>query len=169
MLFCQSPLCCLCDGGAQIRYYGPGGPGEGEGLQEGDVIASNHPQLAGGNVHRKCVMRDRTSRGGCDAGRMGGGMRICLAAAMPCNMHTALVTFCSPSTLAKGLFSESAWYAAPPMTTLTPHHTTLLMCLQVAPTCLISQSSPLSLMRARLCFSSHQEATMLTLVSVSIG
>ncbi|KAG2488023.1 hypothetical protein HYH03_013330 [Edaphochlamys debaryana] len=33
----------------QIRYYGPGGPGELEGLQEGDVLLSNHPQLAGGS------------------------------------------------------------------------------------------------------------------------
>ena len=33
----------------QIHHYGPGGPGEPEGLQEGDVIISNHPQLAGGS------------------------------------------------------------------------------------------------------------------------
>ncbi|KIY97611.1 5-oxoprolinase (ATP-hydrolysing) [Monoraphidium neglectum] len=33
----------------QVRYYGPGGPGEGEGLSEGDVLLSNHPQLAGGS------------------------------------------------------------------------------------------------------------------------
>lgn len=33
----------------QVRYYGPGGPGEAEGLQEGDVLLSNHPQLAGGS------------------------------------------------------------------------------------------------------------------------
>jgi 5-oxoprolinase (ATP-hydrolysing) len=32
-----------------VRYYGPGGPGEGEGLSEGDVLLSNHPQLAGGS------------------------------------------------------------------------------------------------------------------------
>eukprot|EP00192_Tetraselmis_astigmatica_P024420 CAMPEP_0117686190 /NCGR_PEP_ID=MMETSP0804-20121206/22277_1 /TAXON_ID=1074897 /ORGANISM="Tetraselmis astigmatica, Strain CCMP880" /LENGTH=687 /DNA_ID=CAMNT_0005497785 /DNA_START=422 /DNA_END=2482 /DNA_ORIENTATION=+ len=30
-------------------YYSPGGPGEGEGLREGDVLLSNHPQLAGGS------------------------------------------------------------------------------------------------------------------------
>jgi 5-oxoprolinase (ATP-hydrolysing) len=33
----------------QIRYWGPGGPGEAEGLKPGDVLASNHPQLAGGS------------------------------------------------------------------------------------------------------------------------
>jgi len=33
----------------QIRYYGPGGPGEAEGLAPGDVLVSNHPQLAGGS------------------------------------------------------------------------------------------------------------------------
>ncbi len=33
----------------QLRYYGPGGPGEAEGLHEGDVLVSNHPQLAGGS------------------------------------------------------------------------------------------------------------------------
>eukprot|EP00879_Flechtneria_rotunda_P005621 GHRR01005917.1.p1 GENE.GHRR01005917.1~~GHRR01005917.1.p1 ORF type:complete len:999 (+),score=358.22 GHRR01005917.1:340-3336(+) len=33
----------------QVAYYGPGGPGEQEGLQEGDVLLSNHPQLAGGS------------------------------------------------------------------------------------------------------------------------
>lgn len=34
---------------AQVRYYSPGGPGEAEGLQPGDVLLSNHPQLAGGS------------------------------------------------------------------------------------------------------------------------
>ncbi|KAF5842895.1 Hydantoinase B/oxoprolinase-domain-containing protein [Dunaliella salina] len=33
----------------QVRYYGPHGPGASEGLHAGDVIASNHPQLAGGS------------------------------------------------------------------------------------------------------------------------
>lgn len=33
----------------QIKHYGPGGPGEAEGLVEGDVLVSNHPQLAGGS------------------------------------------------------------------------------------------------------------------------
>ncbi|KDD76224.1 hydantoinase B/oxoprolinase, partial [Helicosporidium sp. ATCC 50920] len=33
----------------QIRYYGPGGPGEEQGLREGDVLVANHPQLAGGS------------------------------------------------------------------------------------------------------------------------
>ncbi|KAJ9523185.1 hypothetical protein QJQ45_024077, partial [Haematococcus lacustris] len=33
----------------QVRYYSPGGPGAAEGLQPGDVLASNHPQLAGGS------------------------------------------------------------------------------------------------------------------------
>ena len=33
----------------QVRYYGPEGPGAAEGLREGDVLASNHPQLAGGS------------------------------------------------------------------------------------------------------------------------
>ncbi|KAI8475487.1 MAG: Hydantoinase B/oxoprolinase-domain-containing protein [Monoraphidium minutum] len=33
----------------QVRYYGPSGPGEAEGLSEGDVLLSNHPQLAGGS------------------------------------------------------------------------------------------------------------------------
>jgi 5-oxoprolinase (ATP-hydrolysing) len=33
----------------QVRYYGPGGPGAAEGLREGDVLLSNHPQLAGGS------------------------------------------------------------------------------------------------------------------------
>ncbi len=37
---------CAC---VQVRYYGPGGPGESEGLHEGDVLCSNHPQLAGGS------------------------------------------------------------------------------------------------------------------------
>ncbi|GFH16551.1 uncharacterized protein HaLaN_12988, partial [Haematococcus lacustris] len=32
-----------------VRYYSPGGPGAAEGLQPGDVLASNHPQLAGGS------------------------------------------------------------------------------------------------------------------------
>lgn len=31
----------------QVRYYAAGGPGEAEPLQEGDVVLSNHPQLAG--------------------------------------------------------------------------------------------------------------------------
>lgn len=30
-------------------YYSPEGPGAAEGLQEGDVLLSNHPQLAGGS------------------------------------------------------------------------------------------------------------------------
>lgn len=33
----------------QIKHWGPGGPGGDEGLQPGDVLASNHPQLAGGS------------------------------------------------------------------------------------------------------------------------
>jgi hypothetical protein len=33
----------------QVRYYGPQGPGASQGLHPGDVIASNHPQLAGGS------------------------------------------------------------------------------------------------------------------------
>ncbi|GIL76007.1 hypothetical protein Vretifemale_5749 [Volvox reticuliferus] len=33
----------------QVRYYSPGGPGAVEGLEEGDVLLSNHPQLAGGS------------------------------------------------------------------------------------------------------------------------
>jgi len=33
----------------QIRHYGPGGAGHAEGLEEGDVLVSNHPQLAGGS------------------------------------------------------------------------------------------------------------------------
>ncbi|CAL8463366.1 g2900 [Coccomyxa elongata] len=33
----------------QIKHWGPGGEGAGEGLQPGDVLASNHPQLAGGS------------------------------------------------------------------------------------------------------------------------
>lgn len=34
---------------AQIKHWGPGGEEGGEGLQPGDVLASNHPQLAGGS------------------------------------------------------------------------------------------------------------------------
>jgi 5-oxoprolinase (ATP-hydrolysing) len=33
----------------QIAYYGPSGLGAGQGLHEGDVLMSNHPQLAGGS------------------------------------------------------------------------------------------------------------------------
>ncbi len=33
----------------QIKHWGPEGEGEGEGLNPGDVLASNHPQLAGGS------------------------------------------------------------------------------------------------------------------------
>jgi len=33
----------------QLRYWGPEGPGKEEGLREGDVLLSNHPQLAGGS------------------------------------------------------------------------------------------------------------------------
>lgn len=33
----------------QIRHYGPRGAGELEALREGDVLVSNHPQLAGGS------------------------------------------------------------------------------------------------------------------------
>ena len=33
----------------QTRYWGKGGAGESEGLHEGDVLVSNHPQLAGGS------------------------------------------------------------------------------------------------------------------------
>lgn len=33
----------------QIGHYGPGGLGAVEGLKEGDVLISNHPQLAGGS------------------------------------------------------------------------------------------------------------------------
>ncbi|KAK9815723.1 hypothetical protein WJX72_008572 [[Myrmecia] bisecta] len=33
----------------QIRYWGPEGPGAREGLQPGEVLVSNHPQLAGGS------------------------------------------------------------------------------------------------------------------------
>ena len=40
----------MCDSlAAQVRYYGLKGPGASEGLSPGDVIASNHPQLAGGS------------------------------------------------------------------------------------------------------------------------
>ena len=43
----------MCSGGKlrglQVRYYGKGGPGASEGLNEGDVLLSNHPQLAGGS------------------------------------------------------------------------------------------------------------------------
>ena len=31
----------------QIKHWGPEGEGKDEGLQPGDVLASNHPQLAG--------------------------------------------------------------------------------------------------------------------------
>ena len=34
---------------AQIKHWGPGGEGATEGLQPEDVLASNHPQLAGGS------------------------------------------------------------------------------------------------------------------------
>ncbi len=34
---------------AQVRYWGPEGEGRREGLADGDVLASNHPQLAGGS------------------------------------------------------------------------------------------------------------------------
>ena len=33
----------------QVAYYSLGGPGAQEGLHEGDVLLSNHPQLAGGS------------------------------------------------------------------------------------------------------------------------
>lgn len=33
----------------QIKYWGPEGEGAAEGLRPGDVLASNHPQLAGGS------------------------------------------------------------------------------------------------------------------------
>lgn len=33
----------------QLRHWSEGGPGGGEGLQKGDVLVSNHPQLAGGS------------------------------------------------------------------------------------------------------------------------
>ena len=33
----------------QTRYWGPEGEGAAEGLHPGDVLASNHPQLAGGS------------------------------------------------------------------------------------------------------------------------
>ena len=33
----------------QVRYYSPYGPGAAEGLSEGEVLLSNHPQLAGGS------------------------------------------------------------------------------------------------------------------------
>ena len=33
----------------QIKCYGKGGEREAEGLKEGDVIVTNHPQLAGGS------------------------------------------------------------------------------------------------------------------------
>jgi 5-oxoprolinase (ATP-hydrolysing) len=32
-----------------VRYWGPEGEGRREGLADGDVLASNHPQLAGGS------------------------------------------------------------------------------------------------------------------------
>ena len=37
-------MCCV-----QTRYWGPEGKGAAEGLHPGDVLASNHPQLAGGS------------------------------------------------------------------------------------------------------------------------
>ena len=33
----------------QVNYWGPDGPGKAEGLKKGDVLVSNHPQLAGGS------------------------------------------------------------------------------------------------------------------------
>ncbi|GMH44654.1 hypothetical protein BSKO_12606 [Bryopsis sp. KO-2023] len=33
----------------QVKYWGKGGPGESEGIRNGDVLVSNHPQLAGGS------------------------------------------------------------------------------------------------------------------------
>lgn len=35
--------------GMQTHYWGPAGEGAVEGLWPGDVLASNHPQLAGGS------------------------------------------------------------------------------------------------------------------------
>lgn len=34
---------------SQVKYYGPSGEGAEEGLKDGDVLVSNHPQLAGGS------------------------------------------------------------------------------------------------------------------------
>lgn len=35
---------------AQLKYWNDkDGPGKGEGIQEGDVLVTNHPQLAGGS------------------------------------------------------------------------------------------------------------------------
>ena len=46
---CGGKIPCHAGAAAQIRHWGPGGGGKGEGLAEGDVLASNHPQLAGGS------------------------------------------------------------------------------------------------------------------------
>lgn len=42
---CSAHLACR----VQTRYWGPEGEGAAEGLHPGDVLASNHPQLAGGS------------------------------------------------------------------------------------------------------------------------
>lgn len=34
----------------QIKYYGPGGPGEETGLNDGDVLVSNHPKAGGSHL-----------------------------------------------------------------------------------------------------------------------
>ncbi len=39
----------MCGCHAQIKHWGPGGEGAKAGLKPGDVLASNHPQLAGGS------------------------------------------------------------------------------------------------------------------------
>lgn len=47
----------------QLAYYGPDGPGSEQGLQDGDVIVSNHPKAGGSHLPDITVITPVFSRG----------------------------------------------------------------------------------------------------------
>ena len=48
-----------------MRHWGPSGPGAAEGLRRGDVLVSNHPQLAGGSHLPDITVITPVFDGGC--------------------------------------------------------------------------------------------------------
>lgn len=79
--------------GMQTNYWGPAGEGAAEGLRPGDVLASNHPQLAGGShlpditVITPVFNKGRIEYASCDLAITSGSCKECPA-------HAEWAVFC---------------------------------------------------------------------------